>query len=521
LTWEGIFVLAVVGCIVVSLLREWLSVDATLMTGLIVVVAAGIVELEAAIQGFANTTLLALGSLYIVATAMRKTGVLTVGADYLLGTFRSIRRTLLRICVPVTTFSAFFNNTPIVAMGIPAIQSWSRKHDVSDAKLLIPLSFASIFGGICTLIGTSTNLVTDGLLRADGYEGFGFFEFGYVGLPVALVGWAYLVLLAPLLLDDRESPVEPETSGDAAEDGAETDTAAGRETHRIVVPETSSLIGERVDEAPFRERYNADVLHVLRDGEEVGAPLDELHIAPSDTLVLDTGSGFREAFEDESDFYVLSQQGGTEESASPREQAEFDRTGAWLAIGTLATIVGLAASGTVHISMAAMLGAALLMGAGLINPGEAREAIDWQVLIVIGSAIGLGEAMETSGAAEWVGRGIIEMGVSFGDVGLVVAVVVGSSILSQVITNYGAVALFFPIATSIAEARGLPLRPLVIGMSISAALSFTIPIYQTNLMVYSAGNYRMTDFVRIGLPLQVLLWSVVVGTIAYGWGLGV
>ncbi len=517
MTWEGIFVLAVVGCIIVTLLGEWLSVDATLMSGLIVVVAAGIVELEAAIRGFANTTLLALGSLYIVAAALRETGVLTVAADYMLGTFRSIRLTLLRICLPVTVFSAFFNNTPIVAMGIPAIQSWSSKHDVPDAKLLIPLSFASIFGGICTLIGTSTNLVTDGLLRSNGREGFGFFELSYVGIPCVLVGWTFLVVLAPVLLEAREDAVD---EAGASDERPPSDEEADREIHRVVIPETSRLVGQAIDEAPFDERFHASVLHVIRDGERLESPLDDIELAPSDTLVLETGRGFRETFEDEADFHVLTQTGGAEESASPREQRAFNRRAAWLAVGTLATIVGLAAGGVVHISMAAMLGAALLMGTGVIHPGEAREAIDWQVLIVIGAAIGLGEAMEASGAAEWVGQGIIGLGTSFGDMGLLVAVVVGSSILSQVITNYGAVALFFPIATSIAEAQGLPLRPLVMGMSVAAALSFTIPIYQTNLMVYSAGNYRMTDFVRLGLPLQIVLWTVVTGTLAYGWGLG-
>jgi len=523
--WEGYLVLAVVGGIILSLLFEWLSVDATLVTGLAAVVVSGVIDLEQAIRGFANPTLVALGSLYIVAGALRNTGALAVAGDFLLGEVRSVRGTLLRIFATVTPSSAFLNNTPIVAMGIPAIRSWCKRHGLSASKLLIPLSFASIFGGICTLIGTSTNLVTDGLLRSAGREGFGFFELAYVGVPCAVVGWVYLLVLAPLLLEERESAVAEDRleSADEPDDlpnSSPQEPARPREKHQVVVRDSSRLVGHRVDESDIPERFHSSVLYVLRDGEQLEAPVDTIELEAGDTLVLDTGPGFREAFEDLDDFYVTTPRGGADETAPPRELTSVDTRGMWLSVATLGTIVALAASGVVHISLGALLGAALLVGAGIIEPGEARDAIDWKVLIVIGAAIGLGEAMDASGAAEWVGRGITEVGVSFGSVGLVASVVVGTSILSQVVTNYGAVALFFPIALSIAESQGLPARPLVMGLSVSAALSFTIPIYQTNLMVYSAGNYRLTDFVRIGLPLQMLLWAVVVGVLAFGWGLG-
>lgn len=522
MTWEGYLVLALVVVIILTLVFEWLSVDATLMSGLALVVVTGIIDLEEAIRGFANPTLLALGSLYIVAAALRETGALAVAGDYLLGSVRSVRLMIFRICLFVSPSSAFLNNTPIVAMGIPAIRSWCRKNDVSASKLLIPLSFASIFGGVCTLIGTSTNLVTDGLLRADGQPGFGFFELSYVGVPCALVGWAFLIVFAPILLEERESAVA-EKRLDSAGDRADDEPAGldePRETHQVVIPESSRLVGRRIDAAEFQERFNSSALYVVRDGEDVESPVGEIEIRPGDTIVLDTGAGFRGAFEDADDFYVTTQAGGAEETASPGTLASVDRRGVWLSLTTLAAVIGLAVAGVVHISMGAMLGAAFLMATDVIEPGEARDAVDWKVLIVIGAAIGLGDAMELSGAAEWVGRGLVQFGASFGDIGLLAAVIVGTSILSQVITNYGAVALFFPIAMSVTQSQGIPYRPFVMGMSIAAALSFTIPIYQTNLMVYSAGNYRLTDFVRIGLPLQVSLWVVLISVLSFGWGLG-
>jgi len=520
--WEGSLVLIIVAGVILALLFEWLSVDATLVTALTLVVVTGVIELETAIRGFANPTLVALGSLYIVAGALRETGALALAGDVLLGRVRSVRITLLRIFVSVSPLSAFLNNTPIVAMGIPAIRSWCKRHGASASKLLIPLSYASIFGGICTLIGTSTNLVTDGLLRSADLQGFGFFELSIVGIPCTLAGWVYLLIFAPLLLQERESAVAEGrlASVDERPEPADGEASADRETHQVVVRDSSRLVGQRIGAADISERFNSAVLYVLRDGEEIDEPVESIELEPGDTLVLDTGPGFRNAFEDIDDFYITTPRGGAEETASPAQIASVDRFGVGLSVAALATVVGLAASGVVHISVGALLGAAILVGAGVIEPGEARDAVDWKVLIVIGAAIGLGEAMETSGAAAWVGRGIIDVGASLGAIGLLISVIVGTSVLSQVVTNYGAVALFFPIALSIAEAQGVPVRPLVIGLSVSAALSFTIPIYQTNLMVYSAGNYRLSDFVRIGLPLQVLLWGVVTGVLAFGWGLG-
>jgi len=392
-----------------------------------VVIAGGVIDLEQALHRFANTTLLALGALYIVAKALRQTGVLAAAGRFLLGRVRRVRVVLTRMCVTVSTGSAFLNNTPVVAMGIPAVRSWAREHDVAASRLLMPLSFASIFGGMCTLMGTSTNLVTDGLLRTHEHAGFGFFELAVVGVPCAIVGWLYLVVVAPMLLPEHRRPVAP--------DGA---------------------------------------------------------ASPADW---------------EADDEASSEPGGATE--------------VWLAVGALVAVVVLAAANVVHISIAALIGATAVIATGTISPSEAREAIDWNVLIVIGAALGLGRAMEVSGTARWFGQGIVEVGAGFGGIGLLAAVVAGTSVLTQVITNNGAVALFFPIAVSIAEVRGVPLRPLIIGMTAAGSLSFATPIgYQTNMMVHTAGGYRFADFLRVGIPLQLALLAVTVATLSFVWSLG-
>lgn len=202
--FEQILLFAVLLLAFVALASDLWSPDAVLLTALAIVVAAGIIGLEEALLGFGNTALLALGSLYVVAAALRDSGALDLAAGFILGDEkRSVRKILLRLCPSVSFYSALLNNTPIVAMGIPAIRSWGLKHRIPASKLLIPLSYAAILGGLCTLIGTSTNLITHGLLQSHGLPGFSFFELAWLGVPCAVVGLLYLVYVSPALTPAR------------------------------------------------------------------------------------------------------------------------------------------------------------------------------------------------------------------------------------------------------------------------------------------------------------------------------
>ena len=180
---EAILTVGSLVLVLVGLALELSSADVLLMAALAVVTVGGVIDPETALTGFANTTLLALGSLYVVAAAVRETGILDRVSTLLLGARQHLPGVLARLATSSAVASAFLNNTPIVAMGIPAVRSWARRNGVSASRLLMPLSFASILGGLCTLIGTSTNLVTDGLLRANGFQGLGFFELAWIGVP--------------------------------------------------------------------------------------------------------------------------------------------------------------------------------------------------------------------------------------------------------------------------------------------------------------------------------------------------
>jgi len=201
--WEAIFCLFVLALVFWGLVRNYAS-DALLLGALVLVTVAGIVTPNEALVGFSNAGMLTVGALYVVAAALRETGALYAAGSWVLGKANSERGALLRMAGSVTGMSAFLNNTPIVAMFVPIISDWCRKHRFEPSRFLIPLSYLSILGGTCTLIGTSTNLVVNGLMQETSISDpslrealvpMGFFELGYVGIPYAIIGILYLLFV--------------------------------------------------------------------------------------------------------------------------------------------------------------------------------------------------------------------------------------------------------------------------------------------------------------------------------------
>lgn len=586
----------------VGLVIDLWSPDGILLTALAILTISGVLSLEQAFQGFANTTLIALASLYVVSAAMRESGALDRVSAFILGEeTRSIQRILLRLCPSVSVYSAFLNNTPVVAMGIPAIRQWALEKNIVVSKLLMPLSFAAILGGLCTLIGTSTNLITHGLLQSHGFKGLSFFELAWVGVPCAIVGLLYIVFISPILTparrdiryeeeqrrnllveieitegadvigktikeaglsefqafylsrinrEDREiAPVPKDEKlyqGDhllyAAKDGIAAEVPdltdysglqvvqqpprdieqkgkPERELHNVVVKEGSPLVGATVEEAGLLERFGAAVTGVRRSGKRVDQPLGSFVLHSGDVLLLDTRSGFREAYEDTMDFFLTSAAGG--EAAEAAESNEKRRLGGkdlYVSVAVLVGVISLVVIGVVHIALAGILGVAVLLSLNVIKAGEARKSVDWTVLIVIGAAIGLGKAMEVSGTAELIGRWMVDLTSAYGHRAVLAGVVIVTGLLTEIITNNGAVALMFPIALSVAETQGIEARGLFIAITLVASMSLISPIgYQTNLMVYGPGNYKFTDFFKVGILLELTMWTLVIILVPIFW----
>jgi di/tricarboxylate transporter len=504
-----------------------------------------------------------------------------------LGRPTSERRALARLVVPVAALSGFMNNTPLVATFLPAVLTWAKRIQVSPSKLLIPLSYAAVVGGTLTLIGTSTNLVVDGLLRADNRPALGFFEIGLIGLPATLAALAYLLTIAPRLLPARvgasglfanakeytvEMMVEPsgplvgrsiEAAGlrhlqglflVAIERGdqllvavgpkenlrggdrlvfagvidsvvelrrmkglvpsAESGFALAQREHpervlvEVVVSPNCSLIGKSVREGRFRATYGAAIVAVARNGERLQQKVGDIVLESADTLLLEARPAFLEQHRNSKEFLLVSQ-------VSDYTPVRHER--AWVSWSILAGVVLAASVGFLPMIQAAMLGAALMLVTGCCTLAGVRASADFSVLLAIAAAFALGKALEASGAAAVLGHGVVQIAGSHPWAALA-ALYLLSVVLTELLSNNAVAVLMYPIAISMAENLGVSYLPFVFALMMAASAGFATPIgYQTNLMVYGPGGYRFSDFVRVGVPLNLLIAIIAIALAPVFW----
>jgi len=591
MTIEAIFTLFVVALMLLGLIFELLAADVIVFSALGVLLLTGVLSVKDALAGFSNPGMLTVAVLFIVAFAAQNSGILEFFANRVMGRSGGGRRSLLRMMLPIQAMSAFLNNTPIVAMFIPTVRDWALRHNVSPSKFLLPLSYASIFGGICTLIGTSTNLVVNGLYQQSLNQSLGMFELAWVGIPCALASTAYMATIGFRLLPDhsdlsedftasgreylfemkvldssplagksiedaglrrldqlflaeiarRNEQLTPVKPGDLLEAGDllyfigqaeaivrlqalpgiipshERDFCVNMQLNgkgriiEAVVSRSSPMIGKTLKEGNFRSRYDAAVLAVHRHGEKLPGPLGSLMLRPGDTLLLLAGTDFFKRWNQTRDFYMISKL---------TKLPVVNHRKSFISLLSLAGMIGLSAFGLMDILNAAILACIILLFTRCITVVEARRSIELNVLIVIASALGISAALEKTGAACFLATQIIKLVSDFGPIGLLAAICFATTLLTELITNNAAAALVFPIALSAAQNAGLDPKPFVIAIAISASASFATPIgYQTNLMVQGAGGYSFRDFIRVGLPLNLLFATISILIIPLIWPL--
>ncbi|MEX2545737.1 MAG: SLC13 family permease [Phycisphaeraceae bacterium] len=587
--WHAWITLGTIALIVAALVRRVAGPDLILLGGLAGLTTLGVVSPADAVAGFGNEGLVTVAALFVVVAGLTQTGAMTMLVQPALGRSRSVASAQARLMLPAAGLSAFLNNTPIVAMLMPVVSDWCKKTGINPSKLFIPLSYAAILGGTCTLIGTSTNLVVNGLLLAQpGQRGITMFEIAWVGLPLTLLGLVYMLLVGRRLLPDRagafgvnadprqytvEMIVPPASllAGQSIEQAGlrhlpglylvEIDRAGEvlpavapearlHEGDRLVFagivesvvdlrkmrglePATDQLfklsapanqrclieavvspscpiVGKTIREGRFRSNYNAAVIAVARHGERLKQKIGDIALQPGDTLLLETSPSFADQQRNSRDFYLVSR---VENSTPPR----FER--AWVALVILAAMVTVVTAGLLTMLQAALAAAVLMILTRCCTGAEARRAIDWPVLLVIGAAFGIAEAMHASGAAHATASTVIGL-VGDNPLLVLIAVYIMTSIFTEMITNNAAAVLIFPIAYAAAGAVGAPFMPFAIAIMIAASAAFATPIgYQTNLMVYGPGGYRYTDYLRVGLPLNVAGLLVTVLVAPRVWGL--
>jgi di/tricarboxylate transporter len=278
-----------------------------------------------------------------------------------------------------------------------------------------------------------------------------------------------------------------------------------------VVSRTSPLVGRTVKGSRFRTVYNAAIIAVYRDGQPVHRKIGDIVLQPGDTLLLDTHGHFVEAYRNSGDFYLISPVEGSRPVRHERS---------WLALAILACLVGLLTLTPISPVLATMLCALAMVGTRCVTGTVARTAINWQVLLVIGAALGIGEALTQTGAAHQIAHGLLvaARGVGLGDspTGMLLVIVLSGALFSQFITPYGAAVLMFPITMATAQDLGVRPEAFVFGLIVAVGSSYMSPVaYQTNLMVYGPGGYTFMDFVRLGTPLTILVAIVATAVAAF------
>jgi di/tricarboxylate transporter len=593
--WQGWFTLAVLLCMIIALVREVMGPDIIVFIALGLLVCTGIITPREAVIGFSNKGMLTVAILFVVAAAIQNTGAL-YGFFYAFLGKEKQKKLFLKLIAPISLFSAFLNNTPIVVMFAPLVRRWAIEHKLSPSKYLLPLSYAAILGGMCTLIGTSTTLIVNGLMMDHDMQSMSMFEIAKVGLPCALIGLLYLKLVGSRLLPNRRDLIEnvvetgrdylvemrvqenspmigknieevglrhlkglylvklirgaetipavapkvrlqggdklvftgkvetirdmqkfeglvPITGPDEEKDLTDTDKMA-----EAVVSPSSPLIGTNIRDSNFRTRYRASILAVHRNGERINSKIGDIILRPGDTLLLLTSDAFERSWKHSQDFYLVSELPDTRTKATKQKPVALTILTIMILAATLGPYLPKIGNTSIDMFVCAIGAAVLMIVTRCISPEEARQSVELNVLVLIACAFGIGAALEKSGAASFIANGIITLFSHYGIVGVLAGMYLVTILFSAIITNNATAVLMFPIAYATATQLSVNPRPFAILVAIAASASFATPIaYQTNMIVYGPGGYRFSDFLKTGIPLNLILWIIAVALIPFFW----
>ena len=513
MTFEIIFVLLALLGMVIALVLDKMRPGMVLFSVVVLFLCAGILTPKEMLEGFSNKGMITVAMLFLVSEGIRQSGALTQVIKKLLPQEKtSVFKAQIRMLPSIAFISAFLNNTPVVVIFAPIIKRWASSVKLPATYFLIPLSYVTILGGICTLIGTSTNLVVHSMIQEAGLKGFSMFELGKVGVFIAIAGIIYLFLFSSKLLpSDR-----PETSGNEEEEQNST-------LHLVeaVIGPRFPGINKRVGDFNFKRHYGAAIKELRRSGHTY-TDLGNIRFREGDTLVVLTDDSFIRTWGESSVFLMLAN-GKDYEPAGKKKR--------WFAlilllimiigatIGELPAIQRLLPEGIkLDMFFFVSITTVIMAWTKIFPPQKYTKYISWDILITIACAFAISKAMENSGVADLLASYIIGLSHSHGPYVLLAAMFIITNIFTELITNNAAAALAFPLALSISSQMGVSPMPFFVVICMAASASFSTPIgYQTNLIVQGIGNYKFTDFVRIGLPLNIITFLISIFLIPLIW----
>lgn len=599
MTTQGIIVLVIIAIMIGALVKEAMRPGLILFSAIIFLMIFGSINANEALAGFSNKGMMTVAILFVVSEGVRQSGAINKLATAFLPKRRGNTRSLFfRLMFPISFMSAFLNNTPIVIIFAPIVKKWAENLNLSAQKFLIPLSYATILGGICTLIGTSTNLVVHGLMLENGFKGFSMFELGYIGIPLAFTGYIYMSYIGVHLLPGEKNfirrplsdqkdyyyelivpfesslvgqvlkngrtkelkgfdiiqierngnKIEGKTSGLSIEGNDhllvagksngldlikdlpfvrlkgmdllkdEIKTADLKQYEAVLAPRFPG-IGKTITEFNFYDHYQAVIVAVHRNGERITSNLSSLKLKEGDNLVLLTTDRFIKNWGDSKIFYLTTYIGDHDPSIGKAKK--------WMALSILILMIA-GASATDYLPkfenvkadmfFFSAVAAMLMVWLKIVPHQKYTKAISWDLLITIACSFGISKALQNSGAADGIAHAAISFAKNWGPIGVLACIYLLTNIFTEVITNNAAAAISFPIAMAAAQQMGVDPKPFFVAICVAASASFSTPIgYQTNLIVQGIGNYRFKDFVKVGLPLNLIIFLVSMLIIPFFW----
>ncbi len=596
MTWDIALVFILLLVVLASFVWEKIPPDLTAMALFVALITLGLLAPAQAFTVFGNTAPLTVAARFVLSAALVKCGVV----DRISGMIESSANwpyaiVMVVLVLFVAGISAFINNTPVVVVFLPVVLNLARKMKIAPSKLLIPLSYAAVLGGTCTLIGTSTNLVVNGIITAKGEPAFGMFELSWVGIPATLIGMVYMALLGNRLLPVREmltsilsdeerreyiieAFVQPDSpalgktlaeaglssargirvleivrdgialylesrhvrlkSGDrlilgcrlkgiahtrrleginlVAEHNLDLEQIAAHEGSLVeaVITPHSSLVGHSVREVNFRQRFRMVVIALHRKGKNVREQIDTLPLQGGDVVLM---MGTDQAIDalGRNDDLMLFDRARVPTEAPTRKIA--------IVVGVITAVIITASLELVPIEVGALAGCVIVCLTGCLKTNEAYASIEWNILFLIYGMLAMGMAMEHSGAADWLASNVVEGVHAFvspacQSLAMLACIYLVTTILTEILSNNAIAALMAPIALSMAQELGIDPRPFIVAVAFAASAAFATPIgYQTNTYVYGVGGYRFGDFVKFGIPLNIVCFIVAMIVIPRVW----
>ena len=486
-----------------------------LFSVVVLFLCVGILTPKEMLEGFSNKGMITVALLFLVSEGIRQSGTLGQVIKKLLPQGKTtVFKAQLRILPSVAFISAFLNNTPVVVIFAPIIKHWAKSVKLPSTKFLIPLSYVTILGGICTLIGTSTNLVVHGMILEAGYEGFTMFELGKVGIFIAIAGIIYLFIFSKRLLPDAR----PDTAV------PDEEVEEGEKLHRVeaVLGARFPGINKKLSDFNFQRHYGAEVKEIkTRNGQRYVDHLEDVVLREGDTLVVMADDTFIPTW-GESSVFVLLTNGNDPDTSGKKKR--------WLALILLVLMIVGATVGELPATKEMFpdikldmfffvcITTIIMAWTNIFPARKYTKYISWDILITIACAFAISKAMVNSGVADCVAGFIIGLSDDYGPHVLLAILFVITNLFTELITNNAAAALAFPLALSISAQLGVSPTPFFVVICMAASASFSTPIgYQTNLIVQGIGNYKFTDFVRIGLPLNIITFLISVILIPLIW----